>query len=136
MFSTPPGLTTRTEIAALVSSVDRPVKFCGDTGAPLNVADLTANRRPANQPWQCLARAAFGSLLRAAQENARTRNLCVRRRSSQQPRSALCSSLLGERIANSYECCHRRRYRLHEQIDRLSFAKHLFTEAGGRLGER
>jgi 2-methylisocitrate lyase-like PEP mutase family enzyme len=64
-----PGLTDTDEIAALVSSVDRPVNvLVGIPGAPLNVADLSAIGVRRISLGSGLARAAFGSLLRAAQE--------------------------------------------------------------------
>jgi 2-methylisocitrate lyase-like PEP mutase family enzyme len=64
-----PGLTSKEEIAALVSSVDRPVNvLVGIPGAPLNLADLSAMGVRRVSLGSGLARAAFGSLLRAAQE--------------------------------------------------------------------
>jgi len=64
-----PGLTDTDEIAALVSSVDRPVNvLVGIPGAPLNLADLSAIGVRRISLGSGLARAAFGSLLRAAQE--------------------------------------------------------------------
>ena len=64
-----PGLTDTDEIAALVSSVDRPVNvLVGIPGAPLNLADLSAIGVRRISLGSGLARAAFGSLLSAARE--------------------------------------------------------------------
>ena len=64
-----PGLTNPEEIAALISSVDRPVNvLVGIPGAPLKLADLSAIGVRRVSLGSGLARAAFGSLLRAARE--------------------------------------------------------------------
>jgi 2-methylisocitrate lyase-like PEP mutase family enzyme len=64
-----PGLTSKEEIAALVSSVDRPVNvLVGIPGAPLNMADLSAIGVRRVSLGSGLARAAFGSLVSAARE--------------------------------------------------------------------
>jgi 2-methylisocitrate lyase-like PEP mutase family enzyme len=64
-----PGLTNKDEIAALVSSVDRPVNvLVGIPGAPLKLADLSAIGVRRVSLGSGLARAAFGSLFNAARE--------------------------------------------------------------------
>jgi 2-methylisocitrate lyase-like PEP mutase family enzyme len=64
-----PGLTNKDDIAALVSSVDRPVNvLVGIPGAPLKLAELSAIGVRRVSLGSGLARAAFGSLLSAARE--------------------------------------------------------------------
>jgi 2-methylisocitrate lyase-like PEP mutase family enzyme len=64
-----PGLTSKDEIATLVSSVDRPVNvLMGLAGVPLNLADLSAIGVRRVSVGSGLARAAFGCFLRAARE--------------------------------------------------------------------
>ncbi len=64
-----PGLTSKDEIATLVSSVDRSVNvLVGLPGIPLNLAELSAIGVRRVSLGSCLARAAFGSLVRAARE--------------------------------------------------------------------
>jgi 2-methylisocitrate lyase-like PEP mutase family enzyme len=64
-----PGLTNKDDIAALVSSVDRPVNvLVGIPGAPLKLTDLSAIGVRRVSLGSGLARAAFGSLLNAGRE--------------------------------------------------------------------
>jgi 2-methylisocitrate lyase-like PEP mutase family enzyme len=64
-----PGLTSESDISALVSSVDRPVNvLVGIPGASLNLAALSAIGVRRVSIGSGLARAAFGALLRAARE--------------------------------------------------------------------
>jgi 2-methylisocitrate lyase-like PEP mutase family enzyme len=64
-----PGLTNKDDIAAMVSSVDRPVNvLVGIPGAPLKMADLSAIGVRRVSLGSGLARAAFGSLVSAARE--------------------------------------------------------------------
>jgi 2-methylisocitrate lyase-like PEP mutase family enzyme len=64
-----PGLTSKEDIATLVSSVDRPVNvLMGLAGMAMNLADLEAIGVKRISVGSALARAAFGSLLRAARE--------------------------------------------------------------------
>ncbi len=64
-----PGLTNKDDIAALVSSVDRPVNvLMGIPGASLDLAALSAMGVRRVSVGSALARAAFGAFLRAAQE--------------------------------------------------------------------
>jgi 2-methylisocitrate lyase-like PEP mutase family enzyme len=64
-----PGLATREDIAAVVSSVDRPVNVVmGLVGVQLTVADLTALGVRRVSVGGSLARTALGALLRAAGE--------------------------------------------------------------------
>lgn len=64
-----PGLTTREEIASLLSSVDRPVNvLMGMKGIGLTLADLSAMGVRRISVGGSLARSAFGALLRAARE--------------------------------------------------------------------
>lgn len=64
-----PGLTTRDDIAAVVSSVDRPVNVVmGLQGARLSLAELSAIGVKRVSIGSALARAAFGAVLRAARE--------------------------------------------------------------------
>lgn len=64
-----PGLSTREDIAAVVSSVDRPVNVVmGLRGANLSLAELSALGVRRVSIGSALARAAFGAFLRAARE--------------------------------------------------------------------
>ena len=64
-----PGLTTQDDIAAVVSSVDRPVNvLVGLQGMALNVAELSAMGVKRLSLGSALARTALGAFLRAAQE--------------------------------------------------------------------
>jgi 2-methylisocitrate lyase-like PEP mutase family enzyme len=64
-----PGLTTREEIAAVVSSVDRPVNVVmGLQGVQLSLADLSALGVKRVSVGSALSRAALGAFLRAARE--------------------------------------------------------------------
>ncbi len=64
-----PGLASREDIAAVVSSVDRPVNVVmGLRGTSLSLADLSALGVKRVSVGSALARAAFGAFLRAAQE--------------------------------------------------------------------
>jgi 2-methylisocitrate lyase-like PEP mutase family enzyme len=64
-----PGLTNMDDIAALISSVDRPVNvLVGIPGAPLKLAELSAIGVRRISLGSGLARAAFGSLVGAARE--------------------------------------------------------------------
>jgi 2-methylisocitrate lyase-like PEP mutase family enzyme len=64
-----PGLSTREDIAAVVSSVDRPVNVVmGLRGVQLNVAELSAMGVKRISVGSSLARAALGAFLRAATE--------------------------------------------------------------------
>jgi len=64
-----PGLTSKEDIATLVSSVDRPVNvLMGLAGIRMNLADLEAIGVKRVSVGSALARAAYGCLLRAAQE--------------------------------------------------------------------
>ncbi len=64
-----PGLTTREEIASLLSSVDRPVNvLMGMKGIGLTLDDLSAMGVKRISVGGSLARCAFGALLRAARE--------------------------------------------------------------------
>jgi 2-methylisocitrate lyase-like PEP mutase family enzyme len=64
-----PGLVTREEIAAVLSSVDRPLNvLMGLQGAELNVEELSRMGVRRVSVGSALCRAAFGAVLRAAQE--------------------------------------------------------------------
>ncbi len=64
-----PGLTTRDEIAAVVSSVDRPVNvLMGLSGVRLNVAELSELGVKRISVGSALCRAAMGAFVRAAKE--------------------------------------------------------------------
>src|SRR5277367_1275036 len=64
-----PGLTSREEIAALVSSVDRPVNVVmGLQGVQLTPAELSAIGVKRISVGRALSRAALGAFLRAARE--------------------------------------------------------------------
>ena len=64
-----PGLTSKDDIAAVVSSVDRPVNvLMGLKGVEINLADLAAIGVKRISVGSGLARCAFGSFLRAARE--------------------------------------------------------------------
>ncbi len=64
-----PGLSRREDIAAVVSSVDRPVNVVmGLRGANLSLAELSALGVRRVSIGSALARAAFGAFLRAARE--------------------------------------------------------------------
>lgn len=64
-----PGLTTREEIVAVTSSVDRPVNVVmGLTGTPFSVAELAAMGVTRISLGSTLARVAYGALMRATAE--------------------------------------------------------------------
>jgi 2-methylisocitrate lyase-like PEP mutase family enzyme len=64
-----PGLTKREDIAAVVSSVDRPVNvIMGLQGAQFSLADLSALGVKRVSVGSALSRAALGAFLRAARE--------------------------------------------------------------------
>lgn len=63
-----PGLTTKEEIAAVVSSVDRPVNFLMTQGVDLTLGELSALGVPRVSVGSALSRAALGAFLRAAHE--------------------------------------------------------------------
>ena len=64
-----PGLTSREDIAAVTSSVDRPVNVVmGLQGVQLSLAELSAIGVKRISVGSALARAAFGAFLRAARE--------------------------------------------------------------------
>jgi 2-methylisocitrate lyase-like PEP mutase family enzyme len=64
-----PGLTSKDDIAAVVSSVDRPVNvLMGLQGAPLSLAALSAIGVRRVSVGSALARTALGALLRAGRE--------------------------------------------------------------------
>ena len=64
-----PGLTSKADIASVVSSVDRPVNvLMGLQGIPLNLAELSAIGVKRVSTGGALARAALGAFLRAANE--------------------------------------------------------------------
>jgi 2-methylisocitrate lyase-like PEP mutase family enzyme len=64
-----PGLTSKEDIAAVVNAVDRPVNvLVGIPGVPMNLAELSAMGVRRISLGSGLARAAFGSVLRATQE--------------------------------------------------------------------
>ena len=64
-----PGLSSREEIAAVVSSVDRPVNVVmGLQGVPLSLAELSAIGVRRVSVGSALSRAAQGAFLRAARE--------------------------------------------------------------------
>jgi 2-methylisocitrate lyase-like PEP mutase family enzyme len=64
-----PGLTSKEDIATLVSSVDRPVNvLMGIAGIAMNLADLEAIGVKRVSVGGALARAAYGCFLRAARE--------------------------------------------------------------------
>jgi len=63
-----PGLSRREDIAAVVSSVDRPVNVIAFSGMPLSVAELSAMGVRRVSVGSALARAAMGEFLRAATE--------------------------------------------------------------------
>jgi 2-methylisocitrate lyase-like PEP mutase family enzyme len=64
-----PGLTSRDDIAAVVSSVDRPVNVVmGLQGVQLSLADLSAIGVKRVSVGSALSRAALGAFLRAARE--------------------------------------------------------------------
>ena len=61
-----PGLSTREEIAAVIRSVERPVNVLAVAGLSLN--DLSAMGAKRVSVGSALSRAAYGGLMRAAQE--------------------------------------------------------------------
>jgi 2-methylisocitrate lyase-like PEP mutase family enzyme len=61
-----PGLTTKEDIAAVVSSVDRPVNVL--MGGPLTLSELSAIGVKRVSTGSALSRAALGAFLRAARE--------------------------------------------------------------------
>jgi 2-methylisocitrate lyase-like PEP mutase family enzyme len=64
-----PGLTTKEDIAAVVSSVDRPVNvIMGLQGVQLSLGDLSALGVKRISVGSALSRAAYGAFLRAARE--------------------------------------------------------------------
>lgn len=63
-----PGLTRREDIAAVLSSVDRPVNVIAVTGMALSVAELSALGVRRVSVGSALSRAAFGAFLRGAKE--------------------------------------------------------------------
>src|SRR5216683_3809514 len=64
-----PGLTSKADIAAVVSSVDRPVNVVmGLQGVPLSLAELSATGVKRVSVGSALCRAALGAFLRAARE--------------------------------------------------------------------
>jgi 2-methylisocitrate lyase-like PEP mutase family enzyme len=64
-----PGLANKDDIAAVVKSVDRPVNvLAGQQGLELNVAGLSAIGVKRISVGSLLSRAAYGALLRAAEE--------------------------------------------------------------------
>jgi 2-methylisocitrate lyase-like PEP mutase family enzyme len=64
-----PGLTSKEDIAAVVNAVDRPVNvLVGIPGVPMNLAELSAIGVRRISLGSGLARAAFGSVVRATQE--------------------------------------------------------------------
>jgi len=64
-----PGLTTREDIAAIVTSVDRPVNvIAGIAGMTLTVAELSGLGVKRISTGSTLARAAIGAFVRAARE--------------------------------------------------------------------
>ena len=64
-----PGLSSKADIAAVVSSVDRPVNVVmGLQGVPLSLAELSAIGVRRVSVGSALSRAAHGAVLRAAQE--------------------------------------------------------------------
>jgi 2-methylisocitrate lyase-like PEP mutase family enzyme len=64
-----PGLTSKEDIAALISSVDRPVNVVmGLQGVQLNLAELSEIGVKRISVGSALSRAAFGAFLRAAHE--------------------------------------------------------------------
>jgi 2-methylisocitrate lyase-like PEP mutase family enzyme len=63
-----PGITRREDIAAVVSSVDKPVNVIAVTGMELTVADLSALGVRRISVGSALSRVAMGSFMRAAQE--------------------------------------------------------------------
>jgi 2-methylisocitrate lyase-like PEP mutase family enzyme len=64
-----PGLTSKEDIAAVVSSVDRPVNvLAGLANAPLTLADLSAIGVKRVSIGSLLSRAAYGAAIRAANE--------------------------------------------------------------------
>lgn len=64
-----PGITSRDEIAAVVSSVDRPVNvIMGIQGAQMSLAELSALGVKRVSVGSALTRAALGAFLRAARE--------------------------------------------------------------------
>jgi len=64
-----PGLTSKEDIAAVVSSVDRPINvLAGLPDAPLTLADLSALGVKRVSIGSLLSRAAYGAAIRAANE--------------------------------------------------------------------
>jgi 2-methylisocitrate lyase-like PEP mutase family enzyme len=64
-----PGLTSKEDIAAVVSSVDRPINvLAGLQNAPLTLADLSALGVKRVSIGSLLSRAAYGAAIRAANE--------------------------------------------------------------------
>ena len=64
-----PGLTSKDDIAAVISSVDRPINvIAGLQNAPLTLADLSALGVKRVSIGSALSRAAFGAAIRAANE--------------------------------------------------------------------
>ena len=67
-----PGITSREDIAAVVSSVDRPVNVIAVTGMELSLAELSAMGVRRVSVGSSLSRAALGAFLRAAKEMKNT----------------------------------------------------------------
>ena len=66
-----PGLTTKEDIAAVISSVDRPINvLAGLQNAPLTLADLSALGVKRVSIGSALSRTAYGAAIRAANRNA------------------------------------------------------------------
>jgi 2-methylisocitrate lyase-like PEP mutase family enzyme len=63
-----PGIASREDIAAVVSSVDRPVNVIAVTGMSLSLADLSAVGVRRVSAGSSLSRAALGAFLRAGKE--------------------------------------------------------------------
>jgi 2-methylisocitrate lyase-like PEP mutase family enzyme len=64
-----PGLTTKEEITAVVSSLDRPVNILmGSKGVQFSAADLSGFGVKRISVGSCLSRAALGAFIRAAKE--------------------------------------------------------------------
>jgi 2-methylisocitrate lyase-like PEP mutase family enzyme len=63
-----PGVATKEDIAAVVSSVDRPVNVIGSLSGGLSLAELSALGVKRVSVGSTLTRAAFGEVLRAARE--------------------------------------------------------------------
>lgn len=85
-----PGLTSREEIAAVVSSVDRPVNVLAEMqGAPLTASALSQMGVKRISVGSALSRAALGAFVRAAQEMSAAGSF------------TFAQSALGSRDANS-----------------------------------